>query len=850
MGFFKLLYLLIIYPLELLFEIVFSLSFKQVGNYGLSIIWLSVVVNTLVLPLYARADKIQAEQRLMEEKITPGANHIKKAFTGDERFMMLQTYYKLNNYHPVMALRSTASLLLQIPFFMAAYNMLSNLKCLQGVSFWFIRDLGQPDAMFSIGSFSINILPILMTLINVITGFFYTKGHSVKEKIQLNGMALIFLLLLYNSPSGLAFYWMLNNVYSFVKTIIFMLIEQVKRKMTTPAPIPFKGVLSKVFVEKASTKYIALFSGAVIATLVGFYIPALVIENSPLEFLNPVTMENPVSTVFNAFAIAVGFFVVWGMLVYWFLNSVGRVVLSDLLLILASFFVLSFYVIYPRHTTAADIFPFIFWTMIFPLVAWILLFIIKKYSQSVIELALVITVISILFIGITNVRSITKQYEASGLPQNKSNIEFTLSQNGKNVVVIMLDRAVGYAVTNAFETFPELQSSFDGFTYYSNALSFGAHTNIAAPALFGGYDYIPDNINARSDESLEDKHNESLLVMPRLFSDNDFNVTVIDAPYAGYQEVSDISIFDDIPNTNAYYVGSNFVPNQAELDAEMNSIRERDFVLFSICWCLTAGQDVFFDNGNYNNPNREIRNSLDLFYSFSDVSGDVYKCVGDYYSLASLSDMTVIEDNSEDNFVLYVNNLTHDDLTGLTDIVDIDCDYEAFYADIMNRGYKPSSKIAYQTDTVALFLLAEWFDYLREAGLYDNTRIIIVADHGFHSEIEDFDDGFSLDNYNPLVMYKDFDSEGFNISSEPVTNADTPYLATNMLIEDAVNPYTGNEFCSFSSYDGVIRVCASHVKRVSMNNGNTFINYNGWYEVDISGNSDFMDINNWEYYNN
>ncbi|MBQ1738784.1 MAG: YidC/Oxa1 family membrane protein insertase, partial [Clostridiales bacterium] len=189
-------YTLIISPLELLFEIIFEVAHKIIGNTGISIIFLSLAVNFLVLPLYKRADELQAEERDIQAKMAPWIKHIKKTFKGDERFMMLQEYYRINHYKPVYALKSSVSLLLQIPFFIAAYNLLSSMKSLQGMSFGPITDLGREDAMFTIGSFPVNVLPILMTLINVVSGIIYTKGHPLKAKIQVFGLAAVFLVLL------------------------------------------------------------------------------------------------------------------------------------------------------------------------------------------------------------------------------------------------------------------------------------------------------------------------------------------------------------------------------------------------------------------------------------------------------------------------------------------------------------------------------------------------------------------------------------------------------------------------------------------------------------------------------
>ena len=86
------LYTLIISPLMLLFEVLFMIANRIIGNEGLTIIFLSLAVNFLVLPLYKRADELQAEERDIQAKMAPHIKHIKRTFKGDERFFMLQKY--------------------------------------------------------------------------------------------------------------------------------------------------------------------------------------------------------------------------------------------------------------------------------------------------------------------------------------------------------------------------------------------------------------------------------------------------------------------------------------------------------------------------------------------------------------------------------------------------------------------------------------------------------------------------------------------------------------------------------------------------------------------------------------
>ena len=223
MNLFDIIYTIIIGPLRLLFEVIYTLAYYMCSSPGLSIIALSLVMNFLVLPLYAKADKMQEEQNNIEKKLKRGVDHIKKTFKGDERYMMLQTYYRQNNYKPTDALKGSISLLLEIPFFMAAYAFLSNLNVIKYASFGPISDLGSPDQMLNIFGITLNVLPILMTLINIIASYIYTKGAPFKAKLQLYVMAALFLVLLYDSPSGLVFYWTLNNLFSLVKNIFYKL---------------------------------------------------------------------------------------------------------------------------------------------------------------------------------------------------------------------------------------------------------------------------------------------------------------------------------------------------------------------------------------------------------------------------------------------------------------------------------------------------------------------------------------------------------------------------------------------------------------------------------------------------
>ena len=105
----------------------------------------------------------------------------------------------------------------------------------------------------------------------------------------------------------------------------------------------------------------------------------------------------------------------------------------------------------------------------------------------------------------------------------------------------------------------------------------------------------------------------------------------------------------------------------------------------------------------------------------------------------------------------------------------------------------------YQSNMAVLITLGEWFDFLREQNLYDNTKIIIVSDHGRHlGHFDELamggeDDLKNVEMYYPLLLVKDFNSTEFTVSEEFMTTADVPTLAVKDLIDNPVNPFTGKE---------------------------------------------------------
>lgn len=886
-----LLYNLIVMPIQMVVEITYLIMSRFLGNKGLAIIAVSIVIQTLILPLYKRSDALQDEEREKQKSMEHWVKHIKSAFKGDERFMMLQTYYRQQNYKTYYALKSSFSILLQIPFFIAAYHYLSNLQDIKNTAFGVIRDLGEPDHLLHVFGLQLNVLPIVMTLINIISGMIYTKGMTAKSKLQVYGLAIVFLVLLYNSPSGLVMYWTMNNIFSLLKNIFMKLLKHPTEVFSIGTIV--LGVVMLIFIKKQGVSsqlrimailmlvlicqiplivklfnkrmpetkqrlkvYVdglniskGMFGWEVIflAILFGFLIPVSVISSSASEFV--VDGMNPMHLVRNVFEIYIGIFVIWFSIFYMLMTDNTKKIFSIVLFGILGTLTVN-YMAFGTHTGIMSALLVFEETMHFAkaeklinLAVIFILFValvtigIKKSVLG--KRMLQIVTLCMVVMCVMNVRTVKAEMQEYERNQGHlaGNEVFSLSQNGNNVIVFMLDRSINAYIPYIFEEFPELKETYAGFTYYPNTLSFAGFTNMATPALFGGYEYTPTEINKRADESLEEKQNEALSVMPVLFLENGFDVTVCDPPYAGYDWNSDLSIYDDYEGLNAYITEGAYMGRKLQFDVASNRAQqESNFQYYSLMKTMPLlVRPLFYRNGCY----------------FGTASGDfanyqVSEAFTKYYTtLLSLEDMTKVTSDSANTFLMIQNCTTHEPVIMKTP--------EYIPSDGINVAEelaKQSSRVIdgkemkldnenqlahYQSNVAALRAIGNWITYLKENDVYDNTRIILVADHGRGLGQFDymyFDEDLDVQCYNPLLLVKDFGATEFCVSEEFMTNADVPTLVFRDLVDNPVNPFTGKRINSDEKYAHPQRITTSGMWSIEENCGNTFNTSDGeWYDV-------------------
>lgn len=211
--------LLLIEPIRTALLYVLEVGYSASGSYGVALVILSLVFNLVLMPAYHMAELVQGKEREIQSRMARKIAEFKFAFKGQERYWMLRTLYRQNNYHPAYALRALLPLVIQIPFFIATFGLLSSYQPLQGVVFLGLQDLGRPDGLV----FGLNIMPVAMTVLNMFAVYLYSREGTHIERVQGYVIAAIFLVLLYGAPVGLVMYWTINNLISVLKSAVYTL---------------------------------------------------------------------------------------------------------------------------------------------------------------------------------------------------------------------------------------------------------------------------------------------------------------------------------------------------------------------------------------------------------------------------------------------------------------------------------------------------------------------------------------------------------------------------------------------------------------------------------------------------
>lgn len=849
-----------LFPIEYILSLILKIWIRLTHNYGFSLICMSATVTLLLYPLYRLAEKWRDEEKGLKTAMQNDLNEIKKIFSGQKAFYLTQATYKIYGYKSWYTIKTSLGLLIQIPLFFAAYNVISQYSEFTGKSFSLIADLGLPDNL----CYGINILPVLMTAINICSGIMYSRSFRLKDNIQMLVFAFLFFFLLYNSPSALLIYWTMNNFFSLLKNIF-------TRKKT---PYLKPDCTERQFIKELLQRY-AVFLAVILAALIIinywkfskyvlafsmlslaiylvlykkykililhfptvilillcslFYILKLPVNGlhridfikftlecciiylfftairfplkeqtiSRREFyyivcaaiymlvdiciLHPIRfyVQSPAEIGGSFFKILVFSFFLFAAiiaclaLVFFIKKKITYSTFYFILFLLVTQIVYTYIVQYDAgvltgfamsndiYLKKIHIVSFLTDCIIGFLILAFIIYIVKYKIKFLGIFFLILFTVQLSIITMTVVKSkilfthnfSVKQQEKVTLPQEVYDIH-NFSKTGVNFIYLIPDMCNSEYIKRLQNDIPDFNTVFEGFTYYPDSLSVSGWTETSLPALWAGQDFAPKK-NNENNISVYDAEKQASDIFDKTFQQ------------AGY-DVSKLSISAETGEMNIYgkyYMQNN---NIGFINVEKKKILPMLSLLNSVPHSI---KPLLYDSSRW-----LVFNEI-LTFAFHRVVA--LRSVGYLDLLPEISGIS----NSKPKALFIRSELTHSPFGILEDGSIV----TNSYPDEIEKSFN-SGTAAYYSAKLFFEYTIKWFDWLKENGIYDNTAIAIVSDHGnncFDNNIpvkKDMDP-LHISRSNALIMIKPPYKKGDMVTDSKtlLSNGDVIGIIGNML---------------------------------------------------------------------
>ena len=227
--------------------------FKLVGNFGVAILIVTVIVKLIFFPL---ANKSYVSMSRMK-KVQPEMVEIRERFK-DDKMKQQQAMMELYKKEKINPAAGCLPIVVQIPVFFALYKVLFvTIEMRHAPFFGWIQDLAAPDPtslfnLFGLIPFDppqflmIGIWPLIMGITMFVQMRLNPPPPDPTQAMIFNWMPLFFTFLLASFPAGLVIYWAWNNTLSVIQQAYIMKRQGVK--------VELWDNLKGLFARKPSTK--------------------------------------------------------------------------------------------------------------------------------------------------------------------------------------------------------------------------------------------------------------------------------------------------------------------------------------------------------------------------------------------------------------------------------------------------------------------------------------------------------------------------------------------------------------------------------------------------------------------
>lgn len=344
---------------------------------------------------------------------------------------------------------------------------------------------------------------------------------------------------------------------------------------------------------------------------------------------------------------------------------------------------------------------------------------------------------------------------------------YQYSENGKNIVLFMVDGSMSGYLPDIFEKTPSLRQIYSGFTWYSNTVSTGNRTINGLPAIFGGFDYTVSEINQR-EGALEQKVNQAYSLYPDNFPKHDYSVLYSDPFWYGFQRRGDCKKFEEQNNGRCI----NQIDNVGRLKTVAINAEQKDrlhkglfkqYLALSLFRAAPSFLKVcIYGEGSW------------MGWSFSWKRKED-KYLTNYYALKTLPDYSSVS-AQKNTLTVIVNNITRATLL-LGEDCRPDKNSSLSPSDLSRYHHKETEEV-FQTMHCAVKEIGSYLDWFKKNGIYENTMFVLVSDHGWKSLnplLQKDPQQTTHSMFQSLLMVKPYGATGDPAESrEFISNANVP----------------------------------------------------------------------------
>lgn len=410
----------------------------------------------------------------------------------------------------------------------------------------------------------------------------------------------------------------------------------------------------------------------------------------------------------------------------------------------------------------------------------------RKLSVAVLLVALSLAGISC----ISLLSASWQRYEPQ--PASDDAKPYVFSSDRENVLIVYLDRFMGSFVEEILQEKPELLHRLDGFTWYPRTLSAGFNTIVGMPPVIGGYDYMPHIMQERG-LPLVDLTTEAFRILPLNFSKKGYDVNFVNPRGLGWTFTGDCRLLNDIKGVRCSHPPPSATARWAErmkMDVIHGSLKTEDYLYVLRRLGGMRGLPYFLKDRIYDDGKWQP--------VMVEAAGVTFR---EWAQLKALPELTRIT-KGKPQFNIVWSILPHE-----PNYIAQDCQptKEPVYLtehELQARGFSSLREFNhYQGAKCSLLIVADYFDKLKELGVYDNTRIVIVSDHGIVNGVEDrstraiaggTNDDYGVATRSVLWVKKEGARGAMATSEEFMPGADVPRIVCEQ-IGGCVNPYLDNK---------------------------------------------------------